>query len=316
MVSAKCGEHGLSVLEERLRYPITGPEALLAVSADAGILKRIAVSVEESTPHSRLFDIDVIDADGSHIGRSELGCSPRTCFCCNKPAVECVRSKAHDAEELDKKMERLLHEFQVAQTELWPAKLWTLGSVALEATLLEAACTPAPGLVDRVNAGAHQDMDFFTFIYGSAALAPFFCKCAALGWFHEGRPAELLPALRLIGQNGEKSMLQATAGINTQRGLLFLMGILLGGAAFLSRRGEILSSWAQLATAAAICEGIVARELAPLSRETPARKLTAGERLFVQLGETGIRGEVEAGLPGVSETGLPACGRHCLTDWA
>lgn len=304
-IAEKCSEYGLAIVEERNRYPVTGPEALLAVDADPFILKRIAVSVEEALPYSRLFDIDVIDSEGRHVGRNELELVQRTCFCCCKPAALCVRSKAHTANELGNRLDIYLQQFWAGQSDKWPATLWQLGSTALEATLLEAACTPAPGLVDRVNAGAHQDMDFFTFLYGSAALAPFFCKCASAGWFHAGEAAELLPVLRLIGQQGEKNMLQATAGINTQRGLLFLMGILLGGAALMARRGEKLSNGAQLAMASSICKGIVERELEPLQMGNSTRKLTAGERLFVQYGETGIRGEIEAGLPGVAETGIP-----------
>ena len=38
-----------------------------------------------------------------------------------------------------------------------------IGCLALEAMLLEANCAPAPGLVDRFNSGAHNDMDIYTF---------------------------------------------------------------------------------------------------------------------------------------------------------
>ena len=305
LIEERCSDAGMRIVEERVCYPVTGPEALLAVNAEAAMVKKIAVSVEDSSIFSRLFDIDVIDADGRHINRSDLGLFPRTCFCCSKPAVECIRAKAHDAEELGSRLDYFLQHFQASQTDLWPAVIWDMGSCALEATLLEAACTPAPGLIDRINAGAHEDMDYFTFLHGSAALAPFFYKCAAAGWFHSGTPEELLPVLRVIGQNGEKTMLQATSGINTQRGLLFLMGILLGGAAHLVRCGKKITAGSQLAMAADVCNGIVERELQSLQGGSHPRKLTAGERLFMKYGETGIRGEIEAGLPSVALVGIP-----------
>ena len=53
-------------------------------------------------------------------------------------------------------------------------------------------------------------------------------------------------------------------------------------------------------------KGVVARELAPLQANPPQRKLTAGERLYLTYGVTGIRGELEAGLPAVRQGGLPA----------
>ena len=311
-ITEKCTANQYAILEERTLFPATGPEALLAVAADAVRLKELAVEAEEGASYSRLFDIDVIDAEGRHIGRSDLGFSPRQCFCCDKPAVECVRAKTHDSAEIAKRMEFFLQQFHARQTDLRPPALWKMGSAALEAALLEAACTPAPGLVDRANAGAHQDMDYFTFLYGSAALAPFFTRCAAAGWFHTGPQEELLPVLRMIGLRGEKDMLLATSGVNTQRGLLFLLGILLGGAALLASRGEALASENQLAAAAAVCRGIVRRELEPLRERPAARRTTAGERLFLQYGETGIRGEIEAGLPGVARAGLP-CLRAALS---
>ena len=40
--------------------------------------------------------------------------------------------------------------------------------------------------------------------------------------------------------------------------------------------------------------------------ETPAHKLTVGQRLYREMGLPGIRGEVAGGLPGVAGTALPA----------
>jgi len=188
----------------------------------------------------------------------------------------------------------------------WPQPVEIIGSTAIEAMLMEAACAPAPGLVDRFNSGAHQDMDFFTFIKSSSVLGHYMYYCAMAGWKHSGSSQELLPELRIIGRQAEKSMLIATDGVNTQKGLLFLMGMMTAASSRVWKIG-ITKSVAEeiLQEAAKICKGIVDRELKSLNDKILKRRLTAGEKLFLKYGITGIRGEIEAGLPLVKNVGLP-----------
>ncbi len=55
----------------------TGPEAVLAIDAEARELKKAAIILEESHPFGRLLDIDVISADGTHLSRQESRTRPR-----------------------------------------------------------------------------------------------------------------------------------------------------------------------------------------------------------------------------------------------
>lgn len=50
----------------------------------------------------------------------------------------------------------------------------TVAELAVEAMYREIHLTPKPGLVDRVNSGAHSDMDFALFMTSIAAIAPWF----------------------------------------------------------------------------------------------------------------------------------------------
>lgn len=299
-------ESGATLKEERVYHRITGPIAILAVDAPADTLKQLAVEVEEISAHGRLLDIDVFDIDGRQVDRVSRGLTLRRCLVCEESAVECMRSRRHSSDDLVAAARNLLACFRADSTWAYPQAVEMIGTAALTAMLMEAACAPAPGLVDRYNSGAHHDMDFFTFVLSSSALAPSMYRCAMAGWEHRGEAADLLPILRRIGMKDEKSMFAATQGINTQKGLLFLLGILAAAAARVQKNGPSKALAIEVSTEAAkICGGIVGRELASLKRGVQNRKMTAGERFYIQYGVTGIRGEIEAGLPTVHDKGLP-----------
>ena len=56
-------------------------------------IKKITVEIENNLSVGRLFDMDVLDENGTHIERMEIGESPRTCLLCGNPAKECARSR-------------------------------------------------------------------------------------------------------------------------------------------------------------------------------------------------------------------------------
>ena len=183
-----------------------------------------------------------------------------------------------------------------------------IGSKAVEAMLMEAVCAPAPGLVDRYNSGAHTDMDIFTFMKSTAALGPAMYSCAACGYMHEDSLSALLRRIRPIGRQAEIDMFAATDGVNTQKGLLFVMGILCAatGVVYHQVHGHEEAETAEkiLTYVKEMCRNLVAEELCAMQIDEGA--MTAGQRLFKQYGIRGIRGEVEDGLPAVLYTGLPA----------
>lgn len=305
---------GFSLLEERIYHVIAGPGAVLAVGGEAAQIKRAAVELEEEASYARLLDIDVFMPEGKQLSRTDIGLPLRTCLVCQGEAVLCMREQKHDRNEVVSAAYRLLASYKAQEIqELLPREVEIIGIAALEAMLMELACTPAPGLVDRFNPGAHRDMDFFTFTKSSSVLSIAMHRCALAGWRHKGESGELLPLLRTLGCQAEQAMFQATAGINTQKGILFLMGIMVAAAAQAARKGKPVTAQQVTDAAARICQGIVARELEAIRKLPPQRKLTAGERFYVEHGVTGIRGEIEAGLPSVQKVGLP-CLREGLAQ--
>ena len=282
----------------------TGPEAVLAIDAEARELKKAAIILEESHPFGRLLDIDVISADGTHLSRQTSKTS-RSCLLCTQPAVHCIRERQHSMEEIQAAVGNLLNHFLAFQTRQISPVAEKISSLAMEAMLYEVTCTPSPGLVDRMNAGAHRDMDFFSFMSSSAALSLTMARCCEAGLRHSKTLPELFPVLRIIGLDGEKAMLEATGGINTQKGLLFSLGIIVASAGWLYSNKQEVTTASVLATVQEMVSGIVSRELDQLP-EQHTRKLTAGERLFRTLGVRGIRGEMEDGLPAIKNSALPA----------
>ncbi|WP_167578040.1 triphosphoribosyl-dephospho-CoA synthase CitG [Ammoniphilus sp. YIM 78166] len=296
----------MKLLEERTYHSPVGPTAFLAIEGEAVILKRIGISIEENQSYGRLLDIDVFDQEGKQVNRAVLELKERQCMVCHLPAVSCVRSQAHEPEEVLLSAKELITAYRSDKTKTYPERVFRIGNAAVEAILMEAACAPAPGLVDRINSGAHLDMDFYSFLKSSTAISSAMYRCALAGYQHRGKPRELLPTLRRIGLDAEKEMLLATGGVNTHKGMIFIMGILSAAASLvLQKPVREFMSQAISSEAAAICEGLVERELKVLHHSLPERKLTAGERFFLDFGITGIRGEMEAGLPSVHSKGLP-----------
>ena len=95
----------------------------------------------------------------------------------------------------------------------------------------EVMTAPKPGLVDAEGSGCHDDMDCALFLKSARAIAPFWVCQARAGL--EGTPPELaMERLRSTGVEMERAMAQATGGVNTHKGLVYLMSLLLYGAGF------------------------------------------------------------------------------------
>lgn len=272
----------------------TGNEAFFLLDAAPLAVKAVTVEIEEHAPVGRLFDMDVLCPDGRKVDRQELGYSGRKCLICGDMAQVCARSRAHTVAELQEKT------WEILGKALDDADSADAARLACQALLYEVATTPKPGLVDRENSGSHRDMDFFTFQASAAALYPYFSQCVKIG---RERPdaRETFRRLRLPGKLAEGKMLHATGGVNTHKGAIFSMGILCGALGRLERE-----QWADpervLAECAAMTQGLVISDYADL---TPEKAKTAGQKLYLQYGITGVRGQAEAGFPTVLKVGLP-----------
>ena len=193
------------------------------------------------------------------------------------------------------------------------------------ALLGEVYATPKPGLVDRRDTGAHRDMNYETFLASTEAITPFMVRMFAEGMdaTAAGRtPEEVFQAIRGIGLEAEQAMYAATDGVNTHKGMIFTMGIVLAAVGILyARREEAAERPVDddvTPETGAIAGQITVDAILDRTRQMTARSMaedfrkmlahppkTHGERLFRTYGERGIRGQAMEGFPILRDTAVP-----------
>ncbi len=120
---------------------------------------------------------------------------------------------------------------------------YLIAHMATDALRAELNTTPKPGLVDRNDNGAHKDMDLVLMNRSIDALQPYFVKLALLGSTGVMPDTE---AVRQIGIDAERAMLNATGGVNTHRGALFAMGLTTLAAAWcMKQEGKVVEQQLQ-----------------------------------------------------------------------
>ena len=274
----------------------TGPEAVFVVCGDAAEIKRRLCLLEDGCAMGRLLDIDVIRQNGEKISRTEIGLPPRKCLLCGQDAPVCARSRAHTVADLFVRT----HAIIVAHFAAGYAK--KTAQQAQRALLYEVAITPKPGLVDRANAGAHDDMDIFTFIDSACALREYFETCAQIGLDFRGKqPKDCFDALRTPGLLAEAAMKNVTGGVNTHKGAIFSLGIYCA-ALGMGYDGEKSDVHAALERCGEMTRERMAQELERISTQEAQ---TFGEAIYKKSRIGGVRAEAASGFASVREASLP-----------
>lgn len=94
-----------------------GPYRIAAVAVDPCRVKAVGLAIETAIPAARLLDVDVYAADGSRIGRADIGQLARRCLLCAEPATDCIRLNRHSMERLLDHVGYLLAPFAGALTD-------------------------------------------------------------------------------------------------------------------------------------------------------------------------------------------------------
>ncbi|MBW9172574.1 triphosphoribosyl-dephospho-CoA synthase CitG [Clostridium estertheticum] len=180
-----------------------------------------------------------------------------------------------------------------------------ISSFAIQAMIYEVSCYPSPGLVSPVSYGAHKDMNFYTFIDSTSTLSKYLPLFVQEG-FSDKTYKEIFNGVRRIGVEAERDMFVKTRGINTHKGMLFLMGVACAatGKAIYEKKGfnyiqDIIKK---------MTKGLVEKELLVLKDNV---ELSHGEKLFFKYKTEGVRGEVERGIPTVFNFALDFYKQNC-----
>ncbi|MBB6284135.1 triphosphoribosyl-dephospho-CoA synthase [Geobacillus subterraneus] len=168
-----------------------------------------------------------------------------------------------------------------------------LSRLAVQALIEEAELTPKPGLVDRETNGAHTDLTFDMMICSARALQTTFARIAYTT-FQQRPSQQLREKIAEIGRWGERKMLEATGGVNTHKGAIWALGLLVAGAA-MNRPGALPEEIA-----------VTAGQLASYPDRYAPRKMSNGLKVQQRYGVSGARGEAQQGFPHVVHIALPA----------
>lgn len=279
------------IIHKEVDVSHTGCQAMFCVCMDAKKLKAICTQIEDSCPLGRLFDMDVLDLDGKKLSRDNL----RGCIVCNASGRECAAGRLHSVEQLKEATKKIITE------HFYTKDLKCFATLATDSLLDEVYTTPKPGLVDRRNNGSHTDMDINTFIKSANSLTLYFYECIEIGYKTRNlSPDDTFKQLRKAGIIAEKTMYNATGGVNTHKGAIYSLGVICGALGRMWKADLPIDSIQNIFS---MCSEITTNAVKDdfLSID----ETSAGSRMYLKYGIKGIRGEAASGFLSVANIGLP-----------
>lgn len=276
------------IIHSEVLENLEGKIYLFFIDIPAFEIKKNTIYFEENHILGRCVDLDVYDVDGRGLSRSDFNLPKRKCLICDDLAFICGRSMKHSHQEIKDKIasKYIAYQKYLKERERVTA---ILSDLTLEGMIYEVSSFPGFGLVTPLTQGSHKDMDFFTFLHSSFVLKKGFKKMAET--MFSSLPLDIaFKKIREIGKTTEEEMFKATSGVNTHKGMIFLMGIAVGATARVLYEKREFKDIQNI-----ICE--MTRDiLKDFENIDVSKKLTHGEKLYLENGFTGIRGEIKNGL--------------------
>lgn len=272
---------------------LDGNTLIFVINEEAIKLKKYAIYIEENHFLGRLMDIDVIGIDFQAINRVQCNTAIRKCYICNNYAKYCARSRSHSIDEIINYIKEKYINYLA----------FKISNKATKSLLLEVATYPSFGLVSQKNSGAHKDMDFYTFIDSIYSLNDGIIDVVRASYSDENLEI-IFKKVREIGKSMEISMFNKTKGVNTHKGLIFLICIVILVVSNSYFDGSIREKNIYDILIYKIKE--VSKDIfSDFKNIENKQKLTHGEKIYLKYGIRGIREEVYNGLSDVFKIYLP-----------
>jgi triphosphoribosyl-dephospho-CoA synthase len=168
-----------------------------------------------------------------------------------------------------------------------------LADLAVDALIAEADLSPKPALVDRRGSGAHNDLHLGLMHASALSLWPMFKAMAEAAEQFAAVGQPLREAIGRIGREGEVAMLRTTEGVNTHRGAIWALGLLVTAAALA----------ADDCGAAALTRR--AAQLALIEDRHVVPQASHGAQVAKRYGAGGAKEQAQSGFPALMHHGLP-----------
>lgn len=163
----------------------------------------------------------------------------------------------------------------------------SIAELAVAALKWEANFTPKPGLVDAVSNGAHQDMDVTLFRCSATSLSSYFESIVQVS---SGATIDrsLRTKIGALGRQAEATMYQTTNGVNTHKGAIWTLGLLVSSLAITPD-----AALADILTGAAALASLPDEKLV-------APKKSYGEQAQQKYGLGGAKAEAQQAFPHIA----------------
>lgn len=169
----------------------------------------------------------------------------------------------------------------------------SLAAKAVKALMEEALLTPKPGLVDARDNGSHTDMSIDLMLASARSLENTFREIANVSYQHPVNRT-LREKIAEIGRDGEKVMLRATNGVNTHKGAIWALGLLVSARAVLSGERDPLQIMS------------IAGRIASFHDRYRPLQQTNGQSVKKKYAVVGAEEEAKLGFPHIQDEALPA----------
>ncbi|ERJ13855.1 triphosphoribosyl-dephospho-CoA synthase [Haloplasma contractile] len=163
-----------------------------------------------------------------------------------------------------------------------------------QAMLYELFTSPSFGLISPYTNGSHTDMNAKTFIDSISVINGYMFKFAKLGFSEIPIDTMYEEAVR-IGKDCEQAMFQKTNGVNTHKGLIFVLGTLVISVA--------KAYYDQLSFDSIFINAktLIRDKLTELHHIDHSKELTSGEKAYLSYNIGGVREEAYRGFPTIKQ---------------